>query len=134
MLQPYRLLYVELDALFHVLTYKEHTPYGSTSYQGISDTHLPPKLSRFFSATRDDESSFYARYSTYYLPLLSRFLNPNPAGFAGGTNLYNTAMPPATPSCSPIRPDWARTHRRSTGGPMGGERARGRGPRRGGCR
>ncbi|ORX93283.1 hypothetical protein BCR34DRAFT_608601 [Clohesyomyces aquaticus] len=79
---------VELDSQFHVLSYEEYTPYGSTSYQGVSDVSLPPKLSRFISAERDDESGFYALGARYYMPWLGIFINPDPGGFAGGTNLY----------------------------------------------
>lgn len=64
----------------------EYSPYGLTSYRvGTNDT--PFLFNGRYGVQTDANGLLYMR-ARYYNPYLCRFLNPDPAGFAGGLNFY----------------------------------------------
>ena len=64
----------------------EYSPFGLTSYRtGTNDT--PFCYNGQFGVQTDPNGLLYMR-ARYYSPYISRFLNPDPSGFAGGLNFY----------------------------------------------
>jgi RHS repeat-associated protein len=64
----------------------EYNPYGTTTYRyGTNDT--PFLYNGQFGVQTDPNGLLYMR-ARYYNPYISRFLNPDPSGFAGGLNFY----------------------------------------------
>jgi RHS repeat-associated protein len=64
----------------------EYSPYGSTTYRfGTNDT---PFLYNGQFSVQTDPNGLMFFHARYYNPYISRFLNPDPSGFAGGLNFY----------------------------------------------
>jgi len=62
---------LELDGTGAVVTYEEHHPFGTTSFQaGRSAAELSLKRYRYTSKERDEESGFYYYGARYYAPWL----------------------------------------------------------------
>ena len=89
---------VELDADGALISYEEYHPYGTTAFQAgaqrprrvSSDTATSAR-----SATRRAGLSYHG--ARYYAPWLGRWASADPAGLAGGVNLFAYA------SANPIR-------------------------------
>jgi RHS repeat-associated protein len=64
----------------------EYSPYGMTAYR-IGSTDTPFLYNGRYGVMTDSNGLLYMR-ARYYNPYLCRFLNPDPAGFAGGLNFY----------------------------------------------
>jgi RHS repeat-associated protein len=80
---------VELDAAGAVISYEEYYPFGSTSYQaGPASTAYSLKRYRYTGVERDDETGLSYHAARYCAPWLGRWISPDPAGLADGTNLY----------------------------------------------
>lgn len=65
---------------------EEFTPFGETSYGGYKG-----KRHRFTGVRRDTDSGLAYHGARWYSPWLGRFVSCDPAGFAGGANLYGYA-------------------------------------------
>jgi RHS repeat-associated protein len=64
----------------------EYSPYGMTTFRyGTNDT--PFLYNGRYGVQTDPNGLLYMR-ARYYNPYISRFLNPDPSGFAGGLNFY----------------------------------------------
>ena len=64
----------------------EYSPYGSTTYRfGTNDT---PFLYNGQFGVQTDPNGLMFFHARYYNSYISRFLNPDPSGFAGGLNFY----------------------------------------------
>ena len=80
---------VELDDTAALISYEEHYPFGSTSYQaGRSEAEVSLKRYRFAGAERDEESGLYHQGARYSAPWLGRWVSADPLGLVDGTNLY----------------------------------------------
>ncbi|MEI8121841.1 MAG: RHS repeat-associated core domain-containing protein [bacterium] len=74
------------DGSGNVTDRAEYSAYGSLTYRsGTSDT--PFLFNGRYGVQTDANGLLYMR-ARYYNPYLCRFLNPDPAGFSGGMNLY----------------------------------------------
>jgi len=74
------------DGSGNVTDRAEYSAYGSTTYRtGATDT--PFLFNGRYGVQTDANGLLYMR-ARYYNPYLCRFLNPDPAGFAGGVNFY----------------------------------------------
>jgi RHS repeat-associated protein len=79
---------LELDDHAQIISYEEHHPFGTTSYQAVRNQTETPKRYRFTSKERDTESGLYYHGARYYAPWLGRWTSVDPAGLADGTNVY----------------------------------------------
>src|SRR5712691_5549034 len=80
---------LELEDVGQIISYEEYTPYGSTSYQGISkDIKAAGKRYRYTGMERDEESGFGYHGARYYVQWLGRWLGCDPIGIKDGLNLY----------------------------------------------
>jgi len=79
---------LELDEQARIISYEEYTPFGTTSYQAVCSQTESPKRYRYSGKERDDSTGLYYYGARYYAPWLGRWLSPDPAGTAGGINLY----------------------------------------------
>lgn len=79
---------LELDDQAQIISYEEYTPYGSSSYQAVSNQLETPKRYRFTGKERDAESGLYYHGARYYAPWLARWTSSDPAGLVDGMNLY----------------------------------------------
>ena len=83
---------LELDDSGNVISYEEYYPYGSTSYQAVSQAiKAASKHYRYIGKERDEETGFYYCGARYYMPWLARWINGDPAGLVDGTDLYRYA-------------------------------------------
>jgi RHS repeat-associated protein len=64
----------------------EYSPYGTTTYR--SGTNTTPFLFNGQLGVQTDPNGLLYMRARYYNPYISRFLNPDPSGFAGGLNYY----------------------------------------------
>ncbi len=64
----------------------EYSPYGTTTYR-TGNTDTPFLFNGRYGVQTDANGLLYMR-ARYYNPYLCRFLNADPAGFAGGLNFY----------------------------------------------
>jgi RHS repeat-associated protein len=64
----------------------EYSPYGTTTYRYGTNT-TPFLFNGQFGVQTDPNGLLYMR-ARYYNPYISRFLNPDPSGFAAGFNFY----------------------------------------------
>jgi RHS repeat-associated protein len=80
---------VEVDEAGGLITYEEYSPYGDTTYQaGTSAAEVRRKRYRYTSKERDRENGFTYHGARYCVPWLGRWTQADPAGIAGGSNLY----------------------------------------------
>ncbi len=74
------------DSSGNVLDQTTYDPYGNTT-----DTQ-PGEASAFeFTGRENDGNSFYNMRGRYYDPQIARFISRDPAGLAGGINMYTYA-------------------------------------------
>jgi RHS repeat-associated protein len=99
---------LELDNAGMIITYEEYYIYGATSYQpGRSSVEASLKRYRFIGKERDEETGLYYVGARYYAPWLGRWTATDPAGLAGGTNMYRYAScNPATKLDTDGKTDW----------------------------
>ncbi len=63
-----------------------YDPYGNTT------DSMPVQASAFeFTGRENDGNSFYYMRGRYYSPSIARFISRDPAGLAGGLNMYTYA-------------------------------------------
>jgi RHS repeat-associated protein len=79
----------ELDADAQVIAYEELHPYGTTAYRlANSAIEAPPRRYRYTGLERDDETGLDYHHARCYAPRFGRWISCDPAGLAGGPNLY----------------------------------------------
>jgi RHS repeat-associated protein len=89
---------VELAAGGALISYEEYRPYGTTAFQAgrrAAETSL--KRYRYIGKERDEETGLSFHGARYYATWLGRWASADPAGLAGGMNLFAYA------SNNPIR-------------------------------
>jgi RHS repeat-associated protein len=79
---------LEVDEQARIVSYEEHTPYGSTSYQAVRSLTEVPKRYRYTGKERDEESGLYYHGARYYAPWLGRWTRCDPMGLRDGISLY----------------------------------------------
>lgn len=80
---------VELDPSGAVIGLEEFHPYGTSSLQaGRSAAEVSLKRYRFAARERDEETGFIVHGVRLSAPWLGRWISADPAGLAGGANLY----------------------------------------------
>lgn len=80
-------LEVTLDG--EVISYEEYHPYGTTAYQSASSAvEVSRKRYRYTGKERDEETGLYYHGARYYAPWLGRWTAADPAGLAGGANVF----------------------------------------------
>lgn len=79
---------LELDDQAEIISYEEHSPYGSTSYQAVRGLTETPKRYRYTGQERDEESGLCYHVARYYAPWLGRWTAADPTGLVDGENLY----------------------------------------------
>ena len=84
---------LELDQRAAIISYEEYYPYGSTSFEASESTSekVARKRYRYTGKERDEETGFYYHGARYYASWLGRWTAADPAGIAGGLNLYEYA-------------------------------------------
>ncbi|WP_206313536.1 SpvB/TcaC N-terminal domain-containing protein [Streptomyces coryli] len=80
--------HLELDAAAQIISYEEHSPYGSTTYQASSGRTEAPKRYRYSDKERDEETGFTYHGARYYAPWLSRWVSCDPAELSVDLALY----------------------------------------------
>jgi RHS repeat-associated protein len=84
---------LELDARGIPISYEEYYPYGSTSYQAVDKSlRAATKRYRFTGMERDESTGLEYHSARYYAPWLARWTAADPAGLAGGLDLYAAAQ------------------------------------------
>jgi RHS repeat-associated protein len=78
---------LETDATGRVLTFEEYRPFGATAYHAAVPAALPKRY-RFGGQESDHETGLNYHGARYYAPWLCRWISPDPAGMADGTNRY----------------------------------------------
>ena len=79
---------VELDELSRIISYEEHSPYGSTTYQAARSQTETPKRYRFTGKERDEETGLAYHGARYYASWLCRWTSTDPSGLEHGIDLY----------------------------------------------
>lgn len=79
---------LEVDNAAQVISYEEHYPYGSSSYQAVRTQTETPKRYRYTGMERDEETGFAYHGARYYAPWLCRWISCDPNGSQSGPNLY----------------------------------------------
>jgi RHS repeat-associated protein len=82
---------LELDVAAQVVSYEEHYPFGSTSYQAVSSQTKTPKRYRYTGMERDEEIGLNYHGARYYALWLGRWTSSDPAGLVDGLNLFRYA-------------------------------------------
>ncbi len=89
---------VELADDGALISYEEYRPYGTTAFQaGRSAAETSLKRYRYIGKERDEETGLSFHGARYYATWLGRWVSADPAGVAGGINLFRYA------SGNPIR-------------------------------
>ncbi|KAG4271555.1 hypothetical protein FPRO04_10846 [Fusarium proliferatum] len=79
---------LELDQSGLVITYEEHSPFGSNSFSLRRSKQEASRKYRFAGYERDKETGLYYCNARYYAPWLGRWISPDPMGTKDGLNLY----------------------------------------------
>lgn len=80
---------LETDENGTPISYEEYHPFGTTAYRSSKPGFdLSLKRYRFSGKERDDETGLYYFGARYYASWLARWTSSDPAGFAGGANLF----------------------------------------------
>lgn len=84
---------LELDHEAAIISYEEYHPYGTSAYRALTrDSEVPTKRYRYTGMERDEESGLCYHGARYYAVGMGRWGASDPAGVAGGTNLYAYTM------------------------------------------
>ena len=88
---------IELDASADILTLEEYYPFGGTAVWSTKNTtEAKYKFQRHAGKERDITGLYYYGFR-YYIPWMARWVNPDPAGYSDGLNVYEmTRNNPAT--------------------------------------
>ena len=88
---------IELDANADILTLEEYYPFGGTAVWSTKNTtEAKYKFQRYAGKERDVTGLYYYGFR-YYIPWMARWVNPDPAGYSDGLNVYEmTRNNPAT--------------------------------------
>ncbi|WP_447890673.1 RHS repeat domain-containing protein [Pseudomonas hormoni] len=79
---------MELDQSANKISQESYYPFGSTAYwAGRNATEVKYKSLHYSGRERDATGLFYFEFR-YYFPWLQRWINPDPAGYVDGTNLF----------------------------------------------
>ena len=92
---------LELDEASRVISYEEHAPYGSSTYQAVRSQTETAKRYRYTGKERDEESGLYYFGRRYLAVHLGNWLSPDPAEFADGLNLYEVTKRNPVSSADP---------------------------------
>jgi RHS repeat-associated protein len=80
---------LEVDDDGNIIFYEEYHPYGTTAFSASgSGVRATRKRYRYTGMERDEESGLSYHSARYYLPWLGRWGGVDPAGLAGGENLF----------------------------------------------
>jgi insecticidal toxin complex protein TccC len=79
---------MELDQNANLISQEWYYPYGGTAcFAARSDTEAKYKTVRYSGKERDATGLYYYGFR-YYVPWLQRWINPDPAGYVDGINLF----------------------------------------------
>jgi RHS repeat-associated protein len=78
---------LELDQHANVITQERYYPFGGTAWSNGEAVQVSYKTVRY-SGKEQDATGFYYYGLRYYIPWLPRWLNPDPAGYVAGANLF----------------------------------------------
>jgi RHS repeat-associated protein len=79
---------LELDERAQIISYEEHAPYGSTTYQAVRSQTETVKRYRYTGKERDNETGLNYHGARYYVPWLGKWLSTDPIGIKDGINVY----------------------------------------------
>ncbi len=79
---------LELDEQGNLLSKEIYYPYGATAWWQDSSASQGRYKVRRYSGKERDVSGLYYYGQRYYAPFLQRWINPDPAGYGDGLNLY----------------------------------------------
>jgi RHS repeat-associated protein len=79
---------LELDGEGLIVSYEEHTPYGSPTYTLRRAKTEASRRYRFAAYERDNETALDHCHARYYISWLGRWLSPDPIGLGDGPNVY----------------------------------------------
>ncbi|KAF2785559.1 hypothetical protein K505DRAFT_369058 [Melanomma pulvis-pyrius CBS 109.77] len=79
---------LELDDSGLVVTYEEHSPYGTETFTLRRSKAEAARKYRFAAYERDKERGLYYCNARYYAPWLGRWMSPDPIGTGDGLNMY----------------------------------------------
>ncbi|MGH8438567.1 MAG: RHS repeat-associated core domain-containing protein [Pseudomonas sp.] len=79
---------LELDEQGNLLSKEVYYPYGATAWWQDSSTSQGRYKVRRYSGKERDACGLYYYGQRYYAPFLQRWINPDPAGYGDGLNLY----------------------------------------------
>lgn len=79
---------LELDESAAVLTHEGYYPFGATASWAARTPGQAAGKRRRYSGKERDASGLYYYGLRYYAPWLMRWINPDPAGYQDGLNLY----------------------------------------------
>jgi RHS repeat-associated protein len=80
---------LEFDKDAGLISYEEYHPYGTTSFQAMSNAaEVSLKRYRYTSKERDDETGFSHHGARYYAPWFGRWISCDPNGISDGSNVY----------------------------------------------
>ncbi len=82
---------LELDDSAGIVSYEEHSPYGSTTYHSTrTDVEVSAKPYRYVGLEKDNETGLYVMGVRYFAAWLGRWTSADPIGIeADGPGLYN---------------------------------------------
>ncbi|WP_347900508.1 RHS repeat-associated core domain-containing protein [Pseudomonas purpurea] len=79
---------LELDQQANLISQESYYPFGGTAWwAGRNATEAKYKTVRYSGKERDATGLYYYGFR-YYAPWLQRWINPDPAGYVDGMNLY----------------------------------------------
>ena len=79
---------LELDDQAQIISYEEHAPYGSSTYQAVRSQTETAKRYRYTGKERDEESGLYYHGARYYAAWLGRWVSCDSVFRADRSNLY----------------------------------------------
>ncbi|AIL60090.1 RHS repeat-associated core domain-containing protein [Pseudomonas alkylphenolica] len=79
---------LELDEQGNLLSKEVYYPFGATAWWQDSSASQGRYKVRRYSGKERDVSGLYYYGQRYYAPFLQRWINPDPAGYGDGLNLY----------------------------------------------
>lgn len=79
---------LELDACATLLSHEQYYPFGASACWAARSPGNAGHRRRRYSGKERDASGLYYYGRRYYAPWLMRWINPDPAGYGDGLNLY----------------------------------------------